>query len=85
MTISIEFVKTLSDNDLIRIMKDFSKFEDQGFLGDSYLWKATEDLMTMVGAKDPDGIQRTFWARVLHTEVCKNLSWRWVNDCCGEQ
>lgn len=75
-----EFVKTLSDDDLIQIMENFAKFNDQGFLGESYLWEVTEELMTLLGVKGADGIQRTFWARVLHDEVCKNLAWRWVNE-----
>ena len=80
-----DFVKTLSDDNLRKIMENFAKFEDQGFLGDSYLWEATEELIRLLEAKVFDGIQRTFWARVLHTEVCKNLAWRWVNERSGEQ
>ena len=80
-----DFVKTLSDDNLHEILENFAKFEDQCFLGDSYLWEATEELMRLLEVRDVDGIQRTFWARVLHTEVCKNLAWRWINEHSGEQ
>ena len=39
-----DFVKTLSDDNLHEILENFAKFEDQCFLGDSYLWEATEKL-----------------------------------------
>ena len=75
-----EFVKTLSDDNLMQIMENFAKFDDQGFLSNSYLWEVADELMNLLGVKDVDGIQRTFWARVLHDEVCKNLAWRWVHQ-----
>ena len=78
-----EFIKTLSDDNLIQIMRDFAKFDNQGCLDQSYLWKVTEELMTLLGVKGADGIQQNFWARVLHDEVCKNLAWRWVSEHCG--
>ena len=73
-----EFVKTLSDGNLIQIMQEYAKFEDRGFLNESYLWEVTEELMGLLGVRDDDSIQRTFWARVLYMEVCKNLAWRRV-------
>lgn len=64
MRTSQEFVKTLSDDNLIQIMENFAKFNDQSFLGESYLWEVTEELMNLLGVKGADGIQRTFWARI---------------------
>ena len=83
MRTSQEFVKTLSDDNLHKIMKEYAKFDDQGFLSNSYLWEVTDELMNLLGVKDVDGIQRTFWARVLYHEVCKTLAWRWVNERIG--
>ena len=78
-----EFVRTLSDDNMHKIVKEYAKFDDQGFLSNSYLWEATEELMGLLEVRDDDSIQRTFWARVLHMEVCKNLAWRWVQSRRG--
>ena len=80
-----EFIKRLTDDQLVQIMQDYVVYNDQGFLGDCYTWGVAEEFMGLLEIPNATVIDRSFWARVLHAEVCKSLAWRWINDYIGEK
>jgi hypothetical protein len=75
MNVLQQFVNNLSDEDRQQIIKDYDKFEHDGFIEDCILRTSTITLIRQLGANEN---MITLWMKELAFEIFREYAYKYI-------